>query len=318
MLDPASVQPVATGPVASATAEVVNIPIAIVERDTGIAKDTLRIWERRYGFPQPGRDGNGERTYSANDLEHLRAIKRLMDQGMRPGKLIGLPLSELEAMAQAMPVRSLTQDEQRTADSILELIRGHHASELRVLLQRLMLQQGLQAFVGQTIAHLNQHIGECWARGELTVAHEHLYTECVQTVLHGIIAAQPAGAASPRIVLTTVPGETHTLGLLMAEALWTAEGAACVSLGPQFPIADIPAVVQDGGYDIVALSFSLSFRSTHARNALRTLRSSLPPYVQIWAGGGALSQRHTIDGVRILGPIATASDALAEWRSQRG
>jgi methanogenic corrinoid protein MtbC1 len=181
-----------------------------------------------------------------------------------------------------------------------------------------MLQQGLQAFVGQTIAHLNQHIGECWARGELTVAHEHLYTECVQTVLHGIIAAQPAGAASPRIVLTTVPGETHTLGLLMAEALWTAEGAACVSLGPQFPIADIPAVVQDGGYDIVALSFSLSFPSTHARNALRTLRSSLPSHVQIWAGGGALSQRHTIDGVRILGPIATASDALAEWRSQRG
>ena len=35
--------------------------IAAVERDTGIGKDTLRVWERRYGFPQPQRDANGER-----------------------------------------------------------------------------------------------------------------------------------------------------------------------------------------------------------------------------------------------------------------
>jgi hypothetical protein len=36
-----------------------GLPIAAVERDTGLAKDTLRVWERRYGFPQPGRDANG-------------------------------------------------------------------------------------------------------------------------------------------------------------------------------------------------------------------------------------------------------------------
>lgn len=33
--------------------------IAEVERDTGIGKDTLRVWERRYGFPQPLRDSLG-------------------------------------------------------------------------------------------------------------------------------------------------------------------------------------------------------------------------------------------------------------------
>ena len=30
-------------------------PIGAVERDTGIGRDTLRIWERRYGFPVPER-----------------------------------------------------------------------------------------------------------------------------------------------------------------------------------------------------------------------------------------------------------------------
>lgn len=29
------------------------LSIAAVERDTGLTKDTLRVWERRYGFPTP-------------------------------------------------------------------------------------------------------------------------------------------------------------------------------------------------------------------------------------------------------------------------
>jgi hypothetical protein len=28
--------------------------IAAVERETGLGKDTLRVWERRYGFPSGG------------------------------------------------------------------------------------------------------------------------------------------------------------------------------------------------------------------------------------------------------------------------
>ena len=66
-----------------------NIPsfnIAAVERDTGLSKDVLRMWERRYGFPQPDRDSNGERCYPADQVERLRLIKRLMDAGHRPGK----------------------------------------------------------------------------------------------------------------------------------------------------------------------------------------------------------------------------------------
>ena len=41
------------------------LTISQVERDTGLSKDTLRIWERRYGFPNPGRDAQGERQISS-------------------------------------------------------------------------------------------------------------------------------------------------------------------------------------------------------------------------------------------------------------
>ena len=43
--------------------------IAEVERETGLGKDTLRVWERRYGFPVPLRDALGERAYPDEQLQ---------------------------------------------------------------------------------------------------------------------------------------------------------------------------------------------------------------------------------------------------------
>ena len=59
--------------------------ISAVERDTGIGRDTLLIWERRYGYPGPVRGHKGERRYW---LQRLQLIQRLLDQGMRPGKIV--------------------------------------------------------------------------------------------------------------------------------------------------------------------------------------------------------------------------------------
>ena len=77
-----------------------SVSIAAVERDTGIGKDTLRIWERRYGFPTPGRDAFGERSYPLDQVEKLRVIKRLLDQGHRPGRIVALPMETLMRLSQ--------------------------------------------------------------------------------------------------------------------------------------------------------------------------------------------------------------------------
>ena len=42
-----------------------DLNIAGAERATGLSKDTLRVWERRYGFPTPHRDAAGERRTAA-------------------------------------------------------------------------------------------------------------------------------------------------------------------------------------------------------------------------------------------------------------
>ena len=46
--------------------------------------------EKRYGFPNPERDANGERCYPFDQVERLRLMKRLIDQGHRPGNLMRL------------------------------------------------------------------------------------------------------------------------------------------------------------------------------------------------------------------------------------
>ena len=50
------------------------------------------MWERRYGFPAPARDAHGERLYPAEQVQRLRLVKRLMDQGFRPGRLLAAPV----------------------------------------------------------------------------------------------------------------------------------------------------------------------------------------------------------------------------------
>ena len=74
------------------------LPINAVERETGISKELLRMWERRYHFPNPERDSQGDRVYPADQITKLRIIRRLLDAGFRPGKIIGLDLPALEVL----------------------------------------------------------------------------------------------------------------------------------------------------------------------------------------------------------------------------
>jgi MerR family transcriptional regulator, light-induced transcriptional regulator len=64
------------------------LSIAAVTCETGLSAYTLRVWERRYGFPQPMRDSAGHRLYPRAQVERLRQIKRLVDAGFRPGKIV--------------------------------------------------------------------------------------------------------------------------------------------------------------------------------------------------------------------------------------
>jgi DNA-binding transcriptional MerR regulator/methylmalonyl-CoA mutase cobalamin-binding subunit len=287
--------------------------IAAVERDTGLAKDTLRVWERRYGFPQPERDANGERLYPAIQVERLRLIKRLMDQGFRPGKLVVADDSELLALG-SPPQHAQAAPSDAVLEEIIMLTRANDAAGLRSALSQTMHRQGLQRFVLETVPLLNAAVGDAWMRGQIQVFEEHLYTEQMQSLLRQAILALPPGAGRPRVVLTTVPEEQHVLGILMSECLLTLEGATCISLGTQTPIADIARAAIAHEADIVALSFSSAFTSRQVVPLLEQLRSLLPEHIALWAGGGGCPRNVAKGGVEIIGSLSGIIAALTSWR----
>lgn len=309
------------------------LTIAAVERDTRIGKDTLRVWERRYGFPAPERDERGERLYPADQVERLRHVKRLLDAGWRPGRVVPLSLAELQTLG------SLTRHTAGTGpgagpdtgddsapplsaepQALYALLRAHDVSGLRRALMQTLLRQGLSHFVTRIVPPLLVEIGQAWSRGELAVFEEHVCSEALETVLRSAIATapQPRADAAPRVLLSTFPDESHGLALLMAEALLTVEGAACMSLGRQTPLHDIGLAAAAHRAGIVVVSVSASAQITTVLEQLTTLRNLLPPAVELWAGTPLTAlQRRAPAGVRLLDNLAQVHDEVGRWRDTR-
>lgn len=291
--------------------------IGAVERDTGLSKDVLRMWERRYGYPQPERDANGERLYPAGQVERLRLIKRLMDQGHRPGKLMSAPpevLCELARRRPATPAAAAQADIGELAE-LLVSIRGHDAAGYRQAMLQRLARQGLQRFVQDTVAPLTRQVGEAWERGNIEIFEEHLFTELTKRLLRQAIAALPGSGRGPRIVLTSVPDEQHVLGLLMAEGLFTLEGAECIALGAQMPLLEIARAAEAHRADIVALSFSAAFQKRKITGVLRQLRLLLPPAVDLWVGGVGVAGLAPVEGAQLLASFDDAIEAVRLWRA---
>ena len=301
-----------------------ELTIAAVERDTGIGKDTLRVWERRYGFPTPGRDAHGERVYPLLQVEKLRVIKRLMDQGHRPGRIVGQSIEALQHLSRGETTlqSSLAVQGAHTEDHLaayITLLQAQDGEALRSRLMQTLAQEGLQTFVVKWVAPLTGLVGEAWSRGELAVHQEHLFTECVSSIMRQAIAVIPraATASGPTVLLTTFPQEAHGLGLLMAESLLALQGCRCVSLGTQTPVRDIAQAAVAHAAQVVALSFSANMNPNHVLDGLTELKRLLPAHIQIWAGGQApVLRRRALSFVRVIQDLPAIEAAVQTWHQR--
>lgn len=290
------------------------IPITEVERLTGIRPATLRMWEKRYGFPQPLRDRHGKRVYPAVQVERLHVARRLMDQGLRPGKIFaGAPASGAAGINAVVPLPASVPGPYRHE---FALLRDYRIAELHGLFQHRLLDLGLRRFVIEYLAPLVTEVGLAWSRGELPVRCEHLFSQVVTSALHAKQAAvRAAGDGRPTVILATLSGESHALGILMAEAVMTSLGMDCIQLGADMPLAEVAAAASETRADIVALSFSAYFPRRNMVRLTASLRTALPPASLLWIGGagvhGAAVPGAGIERFRSLEGIEAA---VQHWR----
>jgi len=294
-----------------------SFDISQVERDTGISKDTLRVWERRYGFPKPPRDANGERCYAGADIEKLRLLKRLIDAGGRPGKLVGRSIAELSRRDVRSPAGETSKDDAAQFGEIVARLAAHDGRGVLDALSQALMRVGLQQFVLKVLAPLNTWVGDAWASGTIATFDEHLYTEQVQTLLRTVMLNMPRRAGAPRVLLTTLPQEQHAIGILMVEALLAADNVHCVSLGTQMPVQDVVAAADAHRADIVGLSFSGSFPRRPALAALASLCDQLPREVDVWVGGSLAERlRQLPQAARRFESLDAVGPAIAAWRAR--
>lgn len=315
--------------------------IADVARETGIQKDTLRVWERRYGFPTPLRDATGDRRYGVEQVNRLRQIKRLMDAGLRPGAVVSLSADVLderlaELSAGAADARPATGRRRTSAQAIdpaavlspaelsqwLDWVREGAVDALHQALGQQALKHGLVRTIDQVAAPVAAAVGEAWATGQLTVYQEHVFTECLQRFMQEAVVAadrqHPPPRRSPKVLLTTLPGEHHTTGLLMAECMLALEGCERRSLGRDTPLTDVVQAVGQWQMDVVALSISALPVASNVWASLLQLRAVLPTTVAIWVGGSSphLVRRRTLNGVDVLRSVEALGLQIQRWREQ--
>lgn len=261
-------------------------------QELNIGVDTLRIWERRYGFPQPERDSRGHRRYPQNQLEELRTVKKLQNMGYRPRQIFSLTPTQRQELLHGQS-RNQNPDLELYDQSVLNGDLSRIETQLRSYLSRC----GLQSLISERMIPLLQILGRHWEEGNLSIAREHLISDLLEGILKEQLTLPQATKQQTRIVFLTLCGERHKLGLLMAAALFYHQGANCLLVQEELPLLEIPQLALDTSCDAVALSFSSHYSIRQAKKDLATLRNNLDTKIKIIAGGQAVSKPFHLPGI---------------------
>jgi DNA-binding transcriptional MerR regulator/methylmalonyl-CoA mutase cobalamin-binding subunit len=288
--------------------------IGEVAEAAGISPDTLRVWERRYGRPEPVRLPSGHRRYTGEQLRWLRRIAEALALGIRPQSALRVGDEELERLIlENSRARELTPE----IASLIELVRDFRGETMTERLLQDWHRLGARAFIDQRVAPLLVHIGRGWADGKLDVRHEHFASEILTDLLRSLRSGLSSAPDAPVVLFATLRNEQHGLGLQMAALVATLRGATARILGTDTPLEEVSLAAQELGARAVAISVSLAQGGVETDRSLSELRRKLPADIALVVGGaGARGIRRGPRGVdfiedfgafeRWLGPLLGA------------
>jgi len=236
--------------------------IGVVARMTDIPAATLRIWERRYDFPETERTAGGHRLYTEKEIQRLHWVKARLDAGMQVRQAIrALRVAEAdEGITAVAPVSTLPVGRTAEDPEHAPIINVHMSALRKKLLDALLAHETGQAdqifteaftlytpedLIVDLIGPTLRDIGLGWEKGEIDIGTEHLATNYLRQHLLAWMRTGPPPYTIAPIVLACAPGEWHEGSLLMFGALLRRRRWPIAYLGQSIPLAEVAKFVQD-------------------------------------------------------------------------
>ncbi|WLT31963.1 MerR family transcriptional regulator [Geothrix sp. PMB-07] len=257
--------------------------------ETGLSADVVRVWERRYGFPVPVRLPSGHRRYRREDLHRLRLMAEAVAQGHRPSVVARSTEPGLK--------RLLMPEENPQVEALFQAVQAMDSDGIRRLLGEALQQLGWNAFLQQVIPLLLDRVGLAWADGSIGIHHEHLVTEVLEDFLRQLRLECRTVPGRGCVLLCTLPGERHRLGLLLAALAYASRGVRTELLGVDLPVSSIAQAARTLKADRVAVSLSIQSAGEPTRKLLMDLRDRLPVGCRLLVGGQGAMRTRKVDGV---------------------
>ncbi len=288
--------------------------IKTVAEMTGIPRNTILAWERRYGLVTPERQPNGYREYGDEDVAMLRALKASVDAGQSPSEAISLLRARSANRRTAPPVLADQDLLEQVRAGLTEALIAYDRREADQLFERTSgLSYARQ--VREILFPVLREIGERWAAGAITVAHEHFASGWCRDQLSAMLLHLESGPVSgPLALCACFPGERHELGLMGLAVLLALDGHRIAWLGADVPLADLCLAAQEQSPALLCVSIVTPVQPHLVLGFAQQLRRAVPARTRILIGGAGvdLARMPELAGVQWAG-----SDEAVQEREAR-
>lgn len=300
------------------------LSIGALSAATAIPVDTIRTWERRYGFPVAERKPSGHRVYPLATVARLRRIAQAIAHGHRAAEVLPASESSLEALLDSMPPRVTTATSPRPIAStprsispsdsgeMLAAVKAFDTERLKRSFQQEWARLGPLEFLEQRAAPFLTAVGDAWADGTVDVRHEHFGSSVLGDFLGAVRQPLDDRATGPVAALATLPGELHGLGLQMSALVFALAGWRALVLGVDTPVEEITALAREARVTAVALS-CVQPRSRKGTALVKSLRRRLPRHIAMIIGGAGAPSADGQRGIEIMSDLAS----LDRWLRTR-
>ena len=260
---------------------------------TGVGVHTLRMWEKRYGSPHSQRLSSGHRRYPKDEVPRLRAIASALKSGYRASKVVTATLEELQSLMGLKPfadTRPGTNEEELPSNEMLIekwvqwvqvynddfLINGFHDQWGR---------HGALNFILYFAVPMLERVGKGWETGELDISQEHFTSECLVGFLSEKWRQLNIRKEGPAVLITTLPGEPYSLGILMCAVVTSVTSSKVIYLGNDNPLEEIISTAENYKPEFIAMSISHVFDYKTAEILLKKLRKNINKNISLVTGG---------------------------------